>query len=93
MGFMSTENDNNDEKADNSGVVKLVHHLQNVETEGATAEANKTTMRDGQGRILKFNEDGGVPKNGQEERKRKGSRVFTGVEELNNTIKGVEGWT
>lgn len=66
-------------KSDGGSIADVVNHLQRVETKGPEAAANKTSMRDGQGRRVQFNEG-----------KNQASKVIRGVENIPNTIQGVE---
>ncbi len=81
MECMNTENEaKNTEKSTVSNISGLVDHLQRVDAKGAQAEANKTSMVDGEGRRFKFNEDGGTPKNSGENSEKPPYRVFRGAE-------------
>jgi hypothetical protein len=68
------------EKSDGNPIAKVVNHLQRVETKGAEAKANKTSMRDGQGRRIEFNEGKNQP-----------SKVIRGISKPRNTIQGGKG--
>lgn len=72
----ASQNPNHDQELSD-----LVETMDSVDTSSPDAEENATSMSDGKGGRIKFNED--MAKNPK-------SKIIRGVEVIKNTIKGVE---